>query len=323
MKIPEASNKEKKIQFYPSPGSAIDRKIFDRIMSAHILFHKRVFCGLQGTGLTTGQPKVLEFLQDNGPAMQKELARACGIEPSTIARLLPGMEASGLILRSSMERDRRAVLISLTEQGEGQAALVKQVFVQCEAKALAGLSWKKQEHLLKVFQKIEQNLQIQLKIQKEKGNELTEGSALEKDIKQNFSLHYYLMACQGLLQKQLFSKLSDTGLTLGQPKILEFLSHSEGCQQKEIAAACKIEPATVTSLLLNMENFGLIQRRTEPGNRRSLHVYLTKQGRVMMERTLAGLEDTVGQAFDGIPEEQEGFREALEAVCRNLEVIES
>lgn len=322
MKLPVIPDREKNIQQRPAAGPVIDSRIFDCIMSAHILFHKRVFCSLQATGLTAGQPKLLEFLADNGPVMQKDLARACGIEPSTIARLLPRMETSGLIFRRSMQGDRRAVIVSLTKQGQSRADLVKQVFLQCEAKAFTGLPPEKQEHLLAVFQKIEQNLQVQLNPQTGGGSQAAKDSALEKRIKREPSLHYYLMACQGLLQKQLFFRLSDTGLTPGQPKILEFLNHGEGCQQKEIAAACKIEPATVTSLLLKMETSGLIQRTMEHGNRRSLHVYLTERGRTMMQRTLAEMEETVRQAFWEIAQEQEGFRKDLEAVCRNLEETE-
>lgn len=319
MKTSTVSNTGKKFPPCPAAALDVDRGLFDCIMSVHILFHKCVFASLQGTGLTAGQPKLLEFLADNGPVMQKDLARACGIEPSTIARLLPRMENLDLILRSSMEGDRRAVLISLTERGQCQADLVKRIFVRCETKAFAGMSLEKQEHLLTVFRKIQQNLQTQSKTQKEKRGGAPGDRVPDNDMKQESTFHYCLMACQGLLQKQLFSRLSGTGLTPGQPKILEFLNHGEGCRQKEIAAACNIEPATVTFLLLNMEASGLICRNMEHGNRRSLHVYLTKQGRVMMQKTLTGLEETIGQAFRGILQEQKGFRKALEAVRGNLE----
>ena len=38
------------------------------------------------------------------------------------------------------------------------------------------------------------------------------------------SLHYLIMANQMLVQKALLYKLKDTGLTIGQPKILDYLS---------------------------------------------------------------------------------------------------
>ena len=38
------------------------------------------------------------------------------------------------------------------------------------------------------------------------------------------SLHYLIMANQMLVQKALLYKLKDTGLTIGQPKILDYLA---------------------------------------------------------------------------------------------------
>ena len=51
------------------------------------------------------------------------------------------------------------------------------------------------------------------------------------------SYHYMLMANHVILQKKLFLSLKDTGLTLGQPKVLDFLQEKDGAAQKEIAAA--------------------------------------------------------------------------------------
>ena len=38
------------------------------------------------------------------------------------------------------------------------------------------------------------------------------------------SLHYLIMANQMLVQKALLYKLKDTGLTIGQPKILDYIT---------------------------------------------------------------------------------------------------
>ena len=80
------------------------------------------------------------------------------------------------------------------------------------------------------------------------------------------SLHYLLMADHLLFQKFLLSGIKDTGLTLGQPKVLDYLHSHDGAMQKDIADACHIEPATLTSLLSGMEKKGLILRKNENGN---------------------------------------------------------
>ena len=57
-----------------------------------------------------------------------------------------------------------------------------------------------------------------------------------------------------------------------------------GPTRRPIAAYCEIEPATVGSILLRMEDAGLILRRQKAGNRRSLYVSLTEKGREAADR---------------------------------------
>lgn len=98
------------------------------------------------------------------------------------------------------------------------------------------------------------------------------------------TLHYLLMANHLMFQKTLLAGIKDTNLTSGQPKVLDYLKNHNGAVQKEIAAACYIEPATLTSVLLGMENKKLITRKMLNGNRRSLYVYLTDKGKKLAER---------------------------------------
>ena len=50
----------------------------------------------------------------------------------------------------------------------------------------------------------------------------------------SLSYHYMLMANHVILQKKLFLSLKDTGLTLGQPKILDFLRENDGQPRKRL-----------------------------------------------------------------------------------------
>ena len=82
------------------------------------------------------------------------------------------------------------------------------------------------------------------------------------------SLHYLLMANHLMVQKSLITSVKDTGLTPGQPKVLDYLRHHDGTVQKEIAANCHIEPASLTTIL----------------NHRFYNVYLTELGLTYVER---------------------------------------
>ena len=133
----------------------------------------------------------------------------------------------------------------------------------------------------------------------------------------SLSYHYMLMANHVILQKKLFLSLKDTGLTLGQPKILDFLRENDGAAQKEIAAACHIEPASLTTILNGME------RKSLNGNRRSWHIFLTDRGKEMVEAVDKGFEELEDQAFSGISgEEQESFLKTFEKIYHNMKTLE-
>ena len=139
----------------------------------------------------------------------------------------------------------------------------------------------------------------------------------------NLSYHYMLMANHVILQKKLFLSLKDTGLTLGQPKVLDFLQEKDGAAQKEIAAACHIEPASLTTILNGMEEKGLIQRKSLNGNRRSWHIFLTDRGKEMTEAIGMGFEELEAQALSGISrEERASFLKTFEKIYQNMEALE-
>ena len=98
------------------------------------------------------------------------------------------------------------------------------------------------------------------------------------------SLHYLLMANHFMIQKALVTSVKDTGLTSGQPKVLDYLKDHNGAVQKDIAAGCHIEPASLTAILNGMETKGLIERRLCPDNQRYYNVYLTETGRLYVGR---------------------------------------
>lgn len=135
----------------------------------------------------------------------------------------------------------------------------------------------------------------------------------------DYSFHYLLLASQGLFQKRIMSELSECNLTAGQPKILDYLGLHDGSVQKDIALACQIEPATLTGLLSRMEEKGLIFRRSENSNRKSIHVYLTPEGKEKQRRVRAAFEELEKQIFEDIPrEEQEKLKDGLYKVCTKL-----
>ena len=68
-------------------------------------------------GLSVGQPKILTFLVQNGPCLQKDLAAAFDIEPATVSRILNNMEHDGMVERCRVPGCRRAIQITITGKG--------------------------------------------------------------------------------------------------------------------------------------------------------------------------------------------------------------
>ena len=109
------------------------------------------------------------------------------------------------------------------------------------------------------------------------------------------SLHYLTMANQMLIQKRLLERVKASGLTMGQPKVLDYLKEHDGASQKEIAAGCFIEAGSLTSILNRMEEKGLIERRMLNGNRRTFHIFMTEAGRKsqkIVEEAFVEIEET-------------------------------
>lgn len=94
------------------------------------------------------------------------------------------------------------------------------------------------------------------------------------------SIHYKLRECHTNCQKTIIGQIKEnTDLRPGEPKILEFLLEHEPCEQKQIATGCSLDSASVTGILGRMEKRGLVKRENMNGNRRSLYVSMTDEGR--------------------------------------------
>lgn len=127
------------------------------------------------------------------------------------------------------------------------------------------------------------------------------------------------MKSNALFSRMILSEVSKIGLTSGQPKILDFLLQYQEADQKTIAAHCEIEQATVGSILLRMENAGLVVRRQKDGNRRSLYVSLTEKGVQAATQLMDIFQNIEEQATSGLTaDEAEALKEILSKMCDTM-----
>lgn len=132
------------------------------------------------------------------------------------------------------------------------------------------------------------------------------------------TFHYLIMSEHSMFQKELLNRLKDSGLTIGQPKVLDYLKDHDGAGQKDIARGCHIEPGTLTTLLNRMEDTGLVERRMLNGNRRSLYVFLTDKGKNRLALVTETFSEMEEKAFRGISEsEREAFMNVFLRIYEN------
>ena len=113
--------------------------------------------------------------------------------------------------------------------------------------------------------------------------------------------------------------MADIGLSPGQPKVLDYLSRRDNCMQKDIAAAMDIEPATVSQILSNMEQAGLIKRSEPAERRRAESVSMTEKGREYYEKWQLLCKEVETISLKGFSQsEKEQYLDYLSRMYRNL-----
>ena len=124
------------------------------LMKSHAMVHRRVTSKTSSIGLTSGQPKVLDFLLRFHEADQKTIAAYCEIEPATVGSILSRMETSGLVVRRQKEGNRRSLYVSLTEKGVNAAEKLTEIFRSVEDEATCRLSEDERDTLRELLSRI-------------------------------------------------------------------------------------------------------------------------------------------------------------------------
>lgn len=108
-------------------------------------------------------------------------------------------------------------------------------------------------------------------------------------------------------------------LSVGQPRMLNYLYKNNGCIQREIAQDCHMEPASITSVLNSMEKAGLITRKKVTGDKRALQVWLTEKGFEMKKIVDEIFVKMADECFMGFSEEEKALAgEFLVRIHKNM-----
>ncbi len=112
----------------------------------------------QGLGLSLAQWRALAFLSRQEGVKQVTLAESLEIQPITLARLIDRLEEAGLVTRRPDPDDRRAIRLYLTSQAQPLLEQMWELATKTHEDALADLSEKASDALIKSLLQIKQSL---------------------------------------------------------------------------------------------------------------------------------------------------------------------
>jgi MarR family transcriptional regulator for hemolysin len=98
-------------------------------------------------------------------------------------------------------------------------------------------------------------------------------------------------------------KAGQLGITRAQWVVLARLDRFEGLKQAELAEMLDLQPISLTRLLDRLCENGLIERRSDPNDRRAKRLFLTPAARPLLERLADLGEDMMAAALAGVSAE--------------------
>ena len=102
--------------------------------------------------------------------------------------------------------------------------------------------------------------------------------------------------------------------------ILVHLEHEDGLTQLDLSRRTNVSPPTISVTLQKMERAGLLERRSDPNDQRSIRVYLTEAGHETNRRIHGELYKVDMQLEMGFSEEEKRMiRRIFERMNKNLE----
>ena len=120
------------------------------------------------------------------------------------------------------------------------------------------------------------------------------------------------------LRKAFDRKAIGLGVTRAQWRVLMKLSRQPGIRQVELADLLDIEPITLSRIIDRLQEAGLVERSSDPADRRAWRLGVTQKAQPIMKRLKAVGSDLIDHAFDGIdPKDIETARRVLARVREN------
>ena len=121
-----------------------------------------------------------------------------------------------------------------------------------------------------------------------------------------------------LLRRRFEERTRSIGVTRAQWRLLLLLSRHEGLNQGRLANLIEIEPITLGRMIDRMEAAGLVERRSDPSDRRAWRIYLSQRAHPIIEQLSVIANELMEDALDGTSGQE---RRAIEASLSSIRAI--
>lgn len=119
----------------------------------------------------------------------------------------------------------------------------------------------------------------------------------------NETIGFLLHDAARLLKRDFERRARSLGLTRAQWQTLFHLARNEGCNQAALADVLEVEPITLARVIDRLESSGLVERRTDPTDRRARLLFLGPDATPLLEQLRALGAETREVALTGVSDE--------------------
>lgn len=97
-----------------------------------------------------GRRKILRLLLENGPMTMSQLASELQLDPKRMTKLVDMLEESGFVERQTEQRDRRAKLVRVTDEGRRRWPQIDAEFAEIVSALVGQFSHEQRRQLLEL-----------------------------------------------------------------------------------------------------------------------------------------------------------------------------
>lgn len=134
------------------------KELMRKIITLSILHRYYIQQNASAAGMYAGQPRLLEYLVNNGESFQKDIAAFLHVSPASVAVSIKRMEKNGLVSRTADSEDMRRNKVVITDSGRKAIENFYNICNELDAKVFNGLSAEELISLEAVLDKMNRNL---------------------------------------------------------------------------------------------------------------------------------------------------------------------